>query len=339
MSSVLTLPLTRHFPMIPSNRLNFFIPVTYMPKARMVSPKSFSSKLAEFADRFFQYQSVASQAFVTGMKDKNYKVSLITCKTPAWKIALRILLLPLAPIFLAIKMISRAGKNFQVTETLSPAKKFTVLKYERPSSIDLTKTKEHYKTICKQAGIKLGKTTPLQKHVLFFTDEHGKITKKSLQKKFEELHTNKFTSKLLSLIIFSTFAKHMKVKTPYFTLNDITTKGTHEASTGVFNADGTLNKEKFDALRKKFPTIDPDYLTADDIIKMRKFNADQDAGKKNIGTGKLASKGEFNFTLNLFSDGVVVDSYGKTTPAISLDRLKRLYKEGPLLFEEVAKKT
>jgi hypothetical protein len=69
---------------------------------------------------------------------------------------------------------------------------------------------------------------------------------------------------------------------------------------------------------------------------MRKANFERDALKEGAASGAQASMGEFLVALNLFSDCAVVDTFGNVKQAISLDRLKRLYTEGPQLFEEVA---
>src|SRR5262249_45073965 len=100
-------------------------------------------------------------------------------------------------------------------------------------------------------------------------------------------------------------------------------KGIHHSDTGIFNKDGTLDTEKFEALKEKYP----DFITADDIAKMRKDEKD----------GAHASKGEFLLTLNLFSDCALVNQFGDVITAISLSRLENLYKKGPELFEEVAR--
>lgn len=318
--------------------LDYFVPVTYMPTPGILITKSLTTKMAELADNFFSYGSNTPRAFVTKVTDKTYDVKLITCKSPAWKTALKIALLftPLSPLMLMLKFISRFHKVFEVTDdsALKTRKKIESIHFEYKAK-DLSKSDAQYQEICKKAGIEFNKITPLQNHVLFFTDSAGNLTRRSFQKAFERLGSWKITSFIVSNAVFKGLAKHMKISSNAISISEIA-KGTHSASTGVFNKDGTLDLDKFEALKKDYPSIDPNYLTSNDISLMRKANFQKDAAKKDAAEGASASKGEFLLALNLFSDCAVVDAFGNTSPAITLDRLKKLYTHGPQLFEEVA---
>lgn len=320
-----------------NKKLDFSVPVLHMPTPGIISTKSLSTKLVEFADDFFCYGNNKVHAYVTKKTDKNYEVKIMTSKSPIWKTALKIVFLftPISPILFAIKLISRMNKKFSITDNsaLKNRHEFEPLQFKHKQKVFMPA--EHYKKMCLNAGIELDKTTPLQKHVLFFANSEGNLTRKSFQKGFERLGSSKITSFLVSYAIFSQLVKHMKLTSNVIPLSQIA-KGTHHASTGVFNKDGTLDLNKFEVLKKKYPSIDPNFLTADDLVRMRKANFEKDALKEGAESGSTAAKGEFLFALNLFSDCAVVDSLGKITPAISLDRLKKLYTNGPELFEEVA---
>lgn len=322
-----------------NQKLGFFVPVTYMPKPGILFTKSISTKLSELADDFFSYGCTQKRAFVIKTADKTLHVKLIECKSPVWKTAVKIVLLltPLAPIMLAIKLISRSNKNFKINDAISlkERSKFEQIRYENGSRLDLSKTETYYSDICKKAGIEYDQANPLQKHVLFFANSEGNITKKSFQNGLMRLGSPKASAALVSAAVFKTLTKQMKITTGVIPLAEIA-KGTHPASTGVFNKDGTLNLEKFEVLKSTYPTIDPNYLTAADIVKMRKANFERDAKEEGAKVGRTASLGEFTLALNLFSDCAIVDLKGNVQPAISVERLQRLYANGPELFEEVA---
>lgn len=318
-----------------NKKLDFFVPVNYMPKPGLLATKSISTKLSELADDFFSYGCSQKRAYVT----KKGQVTLISCKSPAWKTAVKIgfLFTPIAPIMLAIKLISRCNKKFEVTsETkLTKQHKFEPIRYETKGNVDKAKTEAYYRNLCQNAGLDYDKLSPLQNHVLFFTGADGNITQKSFQKGLMRLGSSKATSFVVSAAVLKTLTKQMKIKNGIIPLKDIA-KGTHSSNTGVFNKDGTLDMEKFDALKKQYPSMDPNYLTADDIVRMRRANFQRDIKEKDASTGAAASNGEFTLALNLFSDCAIVNRHGKATPAISLDRLQKLYANGPELFEEVA---
>lgn len=322
-----------------NQKLGFFDPVTYKPKPGLLATKSLSTKLSELADDFFSYGRIQNRAFVTKKEDKTLCVKVIECQSPAWKTAVKIALLftPLAPIMLAIKLISRCNKKFQITDSvaLKDRNKFEHIRYENHSKVDLSKIEKHYSTICKNGGIEYEKASPLQKHVLFFTNLEGNITQPSFQEGLERLGASKFTSFLVSTLVFKGVTKQMNITNGVIPLAEIA-KGTHPASTGVFNKDGSLNWEKFEDLKSKYPSIDPNYLTADDIVKMRKVNFEKDAAQEGADFGKTAALGEFTLALNLFSDCAAVDLEGNVQPSITLDRLQKVYKNGPELFEEVS---
>lgn len=323
-----------------NKKLDFFVPVTYMPKPGLLATKSISTKLSELAEDFFSYGCNQKRAYVTKTThDKTHRVKLISCKSPSWKTAVKIGLLftPLAPIMLAIKLISRFNKKFEVVSetTLTKQHKFEPIRYKNKRKAGAAKSEDYYRNLCQNAGIDYDKLNPLQNHVLFFTGADGNITQKSFQKGLERLGSSKATSFVVSAVVLKTFTKHMNIKNGIIPLKDIA-KGTHSANTGVFNKDGILDMDKFESIKKQYPSIDPKYLTANDIVKMRKANFQRDAAQKDVGFGATASKGEFTLALNLFSDCAIIDRHGKATPAISLGRLQKLYANGPGLFEEVA---
>jgi peroxygenase len=323
-----------------NNNLDFFVPVTRMPEPGVFINKSLSTKLVELADEFFYYGFTPERAFVSEVRQNDLGVKLIACEAKAWQTALKLTLLftPIASVMLLIKIIARCSSTFSVISSAQNKeirKEWETVDLKRNTTAAQNQPNARYDEICKNAGISYQDTSGLQKHVLFFAEQSGKITQSSMQKGFERLGSWKITAFIVSSFLYNGLSKLTNSTNGFIALKDIA-KGTHSSDSGVFKKDGTFDPAKFESVQKNKPSVNPNIVTFEDIKRLREANQARDAAKADVKSGAFASNGEFTLTLNLFSDCYVVDTYGNCMPAMNLQRLKRLYTEGPQLFEEVA---
>lgn len=229
------------------------------------------------------------------------------------------------------------GKNSTTIQpqTIERFGRFTIITREqKKSDFNHAKQLDRYTKLFAIAGLDYSKATPLQKHAAFFVDETGGVTRASMQDGFERLHMGKIFSIAASIFIFYGLAASTGTKNGAIQLKDLN-KGKHPSDTGTFTTTGDLDLNKFENYRL-FAKTCPDLLTADEVAQMRAANSKRDQEISGYLNGALASKGEFDFTMKLFSDRTIVDEKGKSIPAISFKQLLRVYTDGPLLFEEVA---
>lgn len=317
--------------------LNFFTPVNYLNH-----DTSLFTHLKEAADNYFYYGIKKPRAYVLDIEGNSYKVQLVDCKPNLVSTALKIaslptLILPLSMLF--IKIAARAGRHFTVinpqsTERTAP---FEILApQKRKITFDRLAQEKRYTELFAKAGLDYSKATPLQKHVAFFVDQNGDISRSSMQTGFERLHLGKITSIASSIFVFNGLSLLTGKVNGVIRLTDID-KGKHLSDTGMFTKTGELDLAKF-KIFQQFAKTNPYLITADELTQMEAANKARDKDLNGAEVGALASSGEFDLTLKLFADRFVVDENGKATPAITFDQLLKVYADGPLLFEEVAAK-
>ncbi len=316
--------------------LDFFTPIDYLNHG-----KGFSSSLQMMADNYFFYGNSAHRAYLIEVENDTFYVQLLPCEANCWKTAIKMaslatLVIPL--IMLIIKVIGRLGKEFKilnVSELSCEPKNGVVLTPIKPeSNWDPTVDEARYKAMFEESGIEYSEATALQKHVAFFADEKGQITRQSMQEGFNRLRLGAIKSWLLSWVVFKGLASSTESVDGVIRLQDIS-KGKHLSDTEIFTADGEFDSASFDRLGQ-FAKTAPELLTADEFAQMRASNRKRDQDLSGATAGAIASKGEFDLMLSLFADRYVIDAFGTATPAMSFERLRSMYIDGPLLFEEVA---
>ena len=312
--------------------VDFFTPVDYLNK-----DNGYFGWLQPLADDYFNFGQSKNRAYVLDVKNNSYYVHLIPCETNVWMTALKIASLPTLIIpftMLVVKLVNRAGKEF-IPQFSGRTRDFEIITPKRRESDDKRSDYEDkYRKIFRNAGLEYAQATSLQKHVAFFADENGGITRQSMQEGFERLHLGKIKSFLLSWVVFNGLISSTGSTNGKICLKDIA-KGKHASDTGAFTADGEFDSTKYENLRR-FAKTNSNLLTAEELSAMRSAQWTRDQNLSGATTGALASKGEFDLLLTLFGDRYVVDREGNATAAISLDRLQEMYTKGPLLFEEVA---
>jgi len=306
--------------------LSFSIPV-YAEK----SQRMHYSRLKQCADNYFYFGKY--QARILQASGKNiYQVEIEKSKPTRWYITgLKVFsfgtgFIPLT--FLAIHLHARHRKSFQVTNT-------QINKNVTP--VDSVELNKKFDAIFLKAGVNPQQATALQKHVVFFAEENtGNLTQKSIRRGLNRLHIPKIVSFIGAKVIFSSLRGKLEKneRKNFLRMQDIAKIGKHSNDSGVYNANGDFDENQFEAL-KKFAQPNCEFLTASDIKKMRKSNTQKDKGS--TLAGKVASLGEFGLALRLFGDRIAVNQKGNTNPAISFERLRMMYEEGPhLIFEQVA---
>lgn len=315
--------------------VNFFTPINYLNHEKGVF-----APIRKFADNYFYYGG--KRAYVIDAKGKNYDVQLLDCKaktlTTALKIAsLATIVIPLT--MLLIKAASRIGKTFTPVQTASAETRMfarTVGPQNDGAKFDPEDSKQRYVDAFAKVGLDYDHATPLQKHVAFFTDEDGNITKKSTQKALQSVGLGKITAFVAAFFIVKGLAKATGAQNDVLRLENIH-RGKHPSDTGVYTETGEIDEEKFEGL-KAFAQTNPEVLTAGELAQLRSADYKRDKQKPGALNGRVGAEGEFRLQLKLFGDKYLVDSYGNATPAISFDRLREFYTNGPVLFDELAQK-
>ena len=196
--------------------------------------------------------------------------------------------------------------------------------------------KRNYTVILEKAGLSDTTATALQRHVLFFADDNGVLTRESMQKAFQRLHFGKIKAFFISWVIFKGIASSTGSRNGAIPLKEIA-KAMHLSDTGVYTQTGDFSPVQFDRLRQ-FAKIDPKFLTSSELAEMRLANKKREPNSLRAKIGAIASKAEFDLLLKLFGDWKIIDSKGTPSFAISFDRLRAFYANGPELFEEIASK-
>jgi hypothetical protein len=308
--------------------ISYFTPVNYLDKG--------GSFLQKTADDYFVFCRNITRAYVIGKENDVYKVVLVNTKSSLFPLALKVLSLftVIIPVLmLCIKAIYRWNKQFSV-QSIQSAAPFTMLYPTREQSpLDREAIKNKYNAFFAKIGLTYDQATPLQKHVIFFANENGMITRQSMQKGFERLHMGPIQASLLSYAVFKGLA-------PSPTATEIPVRDIHQmnhkSSTRAYDNNGEFDVTKFDLLQT-FAKIDPTFLTADELATMRSVNSARDKNLPGATKGTIASKGEFGLLLTLFADRYVVQEYGNAIPAITFDKLRSMYLDGPMFFEAIAK--
>ncbi|PJD97830.1 MAG: hypothetical protein CK425_01485 [Parachlamydia sp.] len=306
--------------------LAFSIPV-YAEK----SQRMHYSRLKHFSDKYFyfgKYQARIIQANGANI----YKVEIEKSKPTGWlltSIKVFSFFTGFIPLTLfAIHLHARSRKTFEVANT-------QIQKNINP--VDSAELNKKFDAIFLKAGIDPKRATALQKHVVFFADENtGHLTQKSIRKGLNRLHIPKIVSFVSAKVIFSSFKGKLEksARKNFLPMQDIAKMGKHSNDSGIYTPNGDFDLNQFEAL-KKFAQPNCDYLTAADMKKMRKSQNQKE--QASTLAGKVASFGEFALALKLFGDRIAVDPKGHTRAAISFDRLRVMYEEGPhLIFEQVA---
>lgn len=317
------------------DNIGFFVPLSYTDRN-----KSFSNSLEEAADDYFFYGGMKDRAYVIDTEKGTHQVQLIKCKANVGLTALKIaslLLLPIPLFMLIVKAVARRNRKYAILNPNSGARteSFVPLLQKPRVSVYNAAMEERYKKIFEKAGIDYSQATPLQLHAIFFANDHGEITRTSIQNAFNRLHFSKPVSVVIGFIAIKALGPIMGEKNGALSLKDLN-KAKHSSDTGVFTSQGKFDPEKFDEIQEKYAKQNKNFITADELAKMRAANKARDSKNKDAGFGATASKGEFGTLLSLFSDGALVDINGNIIPTITFKRLREFYTAGPKLFEEAA---
>lgn len=307
--------------------LSFFTPVNYLDKG--------GSLLQKAADEYFVFGRHVARAYVVGKENGVYMVELVNTKSSLFSLALKVLSLftVIIPVLmLCIKAIYRWNKQFSV-QSIQSATPFTILYPTREHSpLDRKAIKNKYDAIFAKIGLTYDQATPLQKHVIFFANENGMITRQSMQKGFERLSMNPFQAYLLSYVVFKGLAPSpTATEIPVGDIHQMN----HKSSTRAYNNNGEFDVAKFNQLQT-FAKTEATFLTADELATMRSINSARDKNLPGATKGAIASKGEFGLLLTLFGDRYIVHEYGNAIPAITFDKLRAMYLDGPMFFEAIA---
>jgi len=305
--------------------VGFFTPIHYLNEG--------GSFLQRAADDYFTFGCNVNRAYVVGRKNDVYTVEIVNCKSSLFSLAIKtfsLFTLVIPAIMLFIKAIYRWNKQF-VVQAAKVANPSVVLHLRQGGhGINRAEMDKKYEALFQKIGLKYADATPLQKHSAFFADENGWITRHSIRTGFERLGMGCIQSCLASFVVFKGLVK----TGDKVSLRDIA-ENKHKSDTGSFDDKGAFDLKSFAHLQA-FAKTDKTFLTTDELADMRSKNCSRDKHLAGSTFGALASKGEFDLLLSLFGDRCIVDEYGKTTGAITFDRLRAMYLSGPMLFEEIA---
>lgn len=315
--------------------LDFFTPISFA-----TPNKSWCDSFQEAADDYFFYgNGWDDRAFVVGREGNRWNVQLIPCgsSTALNFVKIATLFTGVIPLFMFLaKAALRHNREYAIVWTgRTCAGAFVPLYHKAQPSVYTDQMEKRYQAIFKKAGIDYAQATPLQRHVVFFANGQGELTKESIRTGFERLRFARIISFLAPYIIFQLLGPLMGEHNGALSMKDID-KAKHPSDTGVFTSQGQFDPAKFEAIRKQYAKVNKDFLTAGELDAMRAVNKERDENQKDGFKGSIASLGEFRSMLDLFSDGQLVDANGNIIPTISFSRLRDFYTGGPKLFEEVA---
>jgi peroxygenase len=164
------------------------------------------------------------------------------------------------------------------------------------------------------------KLSPLQKHVAFFDqNKDGTIEVKETQKGLNRLGVEGAKGWVAARAIhlglgFGNEDLKMSIK-------DIA-QSKHEGDSGVFTAEGDVDKAKFNEMFAKYDTNNSGSMTSEEFANMR-------AERAKTLFGRIAGRGEFNLLVSVAADGME-----NGAESISRQRMEAFY-DGTL-FDQIA---